>query len=621
MMRTLKTCASLIVVAVPLALRGQERPVTATGTISTGYYSSDTRGEANQSLQFVPFGARFDINGYYLSPDFISYSAQPELGYGPQASEAGFDGGNGIRLQVTLLRKRIFPLTFHYSNLQVEDVYFGSLTQVSSYTLSDRNKDLGLTWELRPHGLPATVVDWGTNSVDSVPGIPNVPDYLSHGDHINVDSKYARGGWDLEGFFHHQQETSDLLTPVSGVVTAGSLLQTVNQFQGSGRRGFWGDSELFVDGGSQSTSSLLLTLPIDLSTRYGGVNLRLMQRRRWRTSLRAAYSSNLASQLLAQAIGSLSGPGTVAPGGNILAPFSHGISNLIIDANTFVTLGHGFGLNGSVERNAVLSSSQNGPLNADYLTSSAGVTWTGKLPWLNLVAEYSREFGEGSITGQSGTIQGQTYRVSAQSGSPDRLRFEVVVQGTDQSIQNAQPISDHSLSAEANVSRRVYGDFSLRLGGGWQSGSFVNAANEFKTGGFTARLGIEHPRFQITASLDDTLSNSLPLYSQLLGGLGPGAIAIVPLEIIPSDYRAMSFTVHSNPLRKLEVSAFWTRSRQHLAGVLNNDFELLNAYLTYHFRRIQVEVGFIRSNQIFLDYPTTLRERFYVRIVRTARIL
>ena len=106
-----------------------------------------------------------------MSPDFLSFLVQPELGLGPQASEAGFTGGNGIRLQATFLRKRIFPLTFRYSNVQVEDVYFGSLTQVSSYTMQNRTKDLGLSWDFHPKGAPQVTVDLGTNSVNSVPGI------------------------------------------------------------------------------------------------------------------------------------------------------------------------------------------------------------------------------------------------------------------------------------------------------------------------------------------------------------------------------------------------------------------------------------------------------------------
>ena len=97
-----------------------------------------------------------------MSPELLSFSAQPELNLGPQASDAGFQGGNGIKLQTSFLRKSIFPVTFHYSNIQVEDVYFGSLSQISGYSLRNRNKDLGVTGELKPkEWLPITTIDWG----------------------------------------------------------------------------------------------------------------------------------------------------------------------------------------------------------------------------------------------------------------------------------------------------------------------------------------------------------------------------------------------------------------------------------------------------------------------------
>src|ERR1019366_7955746 len=185
---------------------------------------------------------------------------------GPQASDAGFQGGNGIKLSVSLLRKGIMPLTFRYSNVQVEEAYFGSLSQLSGYTLKNRNKDLGVTWELKPKGLPTTIVDWGMGSVDSRSGTAGIPDYESHGNHLNVDTRYERGGWDLQGFVRRNQQNSDLLTPADGGTQVGSLRETVLQYQGSARRGFLGDSEFSMDAGSQSTSSLLFTLPIDLNT-------------------------------------------------------------------------------------------------------------------------------------------------------------------------------------------------------------------------------------------------------------------------------------------------------------------------------------------------------------------
>lgn len=614
-------CGGLLAaLAGSFALPGQERPLTVNGTFSTGYYNSSTRGEANQSLSFVPVGARFDMGGYYLSPDLLSFSAQPELNYGPQASDAGFQGGNGIKLSVSLLRKGIMPLTFRYSNVQVEEAYFGSLSQLSGYTLKNRNKDLGVTWELKPKGLPTTIVDWGMGSVDSRSGTAGIPDYESHGNHLNVDTRYERGGWDLQGFVRRNQQNSDLLTPADGGTQVGSLRETVLQYQGSARRGFLGDSEFSMDAGSQSTSSLLFTLPIDLNTHYLTASLRLTQRRRWKSMLRANYSSNLASQLLERAASTLGSPGAVVPDGNILVPFSHGMANLNLSGVTTVVIGHGLGVYGSVERSSIFSSQDN-LLNSDYFTTSGGVTYAAKFHGGNFSGEYAREFGIGSLIGQSGTIQGQHWAVSTQYGSAGGLLFDATVHGSNQEVQTAQPLSSDSFSAEGSVSDRIAGSFSARLGGGWQWSSIVNAANQFRTNGYTARAGIEHPRFQISASLNNSLSNSLPFYDQLLSGLGPGSISVVPLQIIPSDYKAMSFTLHANPLRKVELSASWTRSSQHLDGFLSNTFELLNVHATYHFRKVQFEAGYIRSNQVFSFYPLTLRERFYVRVVRTARIL
>jgi hypothetical protein len=487
--------------------------------------------------------------------------------------------------------------------------------------LKNRTKDLGVTWEFHPKSAPRSTVDFGTNSVDSVADIANLPDYLSHGNHVNADSRWDKGGWALEGFVHHQYETSNLLGALGTANAARSLDETVNQYQGSARRNLFEDSELSLAGGSQSTSSLLATMPINLSTRYVNTNLRLRQRHRWKTSLRASYSSNAASQLLAAATGSLATPGAVAIGNNVLAPFSHGVATFEFNGLTSADLAHGFGVYGSVERSAVLSSSFDGPLNTSYFTTEAGVSYAHHFSWASITGQYGRDFGVGSITGQSGTIQGQTYNLSAQRGTPDRLEYDGVVHGTDQTVQNAAPVANHSLSLEGGIARRVIGLYSVRLGGGWQRSSFVNAGNDFRTNGYLARVSIEHPRIQLSAALNDSLSNALPFYSQLLTGLGVGTILAPALQIIPSDYHALSFTLHTNATRKLEVSAFWTKSQQHLDGILNNDFQLLNVYLTYHFRRIQLESGLIHSSQLFLSYPTAVRERFYLRISRTARIL
>lgn len=605
--------------ALPVGIRAQEQPLSLNATVYTGFYSTSSKGDANQSIRFIPIGGQFSFDGYLFTPDLLTFSAIPQVSVGPQASEAGIDGGNGIRLRVTLLRKRAFPLTFRYSNVQIEDVYFGSLSQVSGYQLKNRTKELGVTWEFHPKETISFVADWGTGSVDSKADIALIPDYLSHQNHSNFDGQYQVAGWDLGAFARLQHQESNLLAAIDGSATPGTLSQDVRQYQASARRTIFKDSEFYVDGGTQSTSNLLFAFPIDLKTNYASLNLRLFQRRRWKSSFHAGYSSNLASQLLAQAVSTLTGPGVVATD-TVLAPFSYGISNLNFTASTTADLGRGFGLYGTAERNEVLAADQGGPVSSNYFTSTAGVNYSRKLGWGNVSAQYGRELGYGSITGQSGTISGQTYRASFQHATSNGNSFELEFHGADQQVQNTQPLSNHSLAADAGFGFRVYRDWSTRLGGGWQHSNFMNDANEFRTDGYTARMSIEHPQYQFNVSLNNSLSDSLPFYNQFFN-LGLGSVLLNPLQVIPSDFRSISFGAHANPIRKLEVSANWTHSRQHLDGILNNDFELVNLLVTYRFRKVQMEAGYIRFNQLFAYYPTTVRSRFYLRVQRTAKIL
>jgi hypothetical protein len=607
---------SLLLCAVSYA---QENPLNINATVYTGFYSTSTKGEFNQSLKFVPIGARFEFDGFVMSPDLLSYSVQPELAAGPQASEAGMQGGNGVRLQFTLLRKRAFPLTFHYSNVQVQDVYFGSLSQLSGYQMNNRNKDLGINFELHPRKDLSFILDWGRGSVNSNSDLAQISDYVSTQNHRNVDVKFERPTYEVAGYAHHQQQESNILAPVQGLGPAGTLSQRVDQFQLSARKSLWRDSEIYSDAGTQSTSTLLLDFPIDLATRYANFNMRLFQRRRWKSSVRAGYSSNLSSQLLAQAVGSLAAPGAVVPGATVMLPFSRGLSHLTFNGTTNAQFTRDFGVYGTVERNAILSSDQSNPLNSSYTMATAGVNYSHKFDWATLSGQYGREFGLGSITGQSGTIQGQLFRANVVHTASNGMTYEFGVHGVEQSVHNAQPSSNHSLATDGSIGFRLKGDLNARLGGGWQNSLYSNAANQFRTNGYTTRASFDHPRYQVNFSLNDALSNSLPIYSQLLG-LGPGAINLLPLSIIPSDYHAMSFGLHANPISRVEIAATWTHSRQHLDSILSNDFQLLNARVIYQFRKLQTELGYIRFNQVFAFYPTLNRSRFYVRVQRNLKL-
>ncbi len=625
-MRTIGIIAAEIIFACTGILSAQEKPLEISSTFSSGFYSSYTRGGGigDQSIRFVPAGTAFDISGYFFTPDFLNFSIQPEYHYGPQASDAGFQGGDGSRARVSLFRRSIFPFTFRYSNMQVEDVYFGSLSQLSSYSLKNRNKDLGVTAELNHAKLPHVTVDWGLGSVDSKSGIVTIPDYQSHTEHLNADSSFVRGGWDFEGFAHGQRQTSDLIVPLGEAAGTSSLAQKVLQYQGSVRRGFLKDSEFYLDGGSQSTDTMILIQPIDLTTRYANANLRMFQRRRWKLSLHAGYTSNIAGLLLSQVVGGLGSNGSVAPEAGALQPFRHTISNLNLNALSSLDLSHGMSLYSSVDQTEVQVSGDSG-LRSRYFTSTGGVIYAKSFSWGGLSGQYGREFGIGSVIGLSGTIEGQNYTATIQHGNRDGLEIDFSVHGNDQKVRNELPAEQHSFSPDASVARRIVGAVSVRIGGGWQQSTFTNAGNTFRTRGFTAHAGIDHPRLQLSGSLDSNVGNSMQLYSELYGGIGAESAVLTPLHLVPSDFRGLTLSLHTNPTHKFELSALWTRSIQHLEGVVANDFEIIDAHATYHFRKLQLECGYFRSDQTYSSYlafyPQTQRGRYYFRISRTYKIL
>ena len=600
-------------------------PVSITGTLSTGYYSSYSRGGGNndQQVGFVPAGATFDFKGFYLSPDLIDYSFKTELNAGAQASDAGFVGGNGVRADITTFRRGAFPLTLRYSNVQLKDVYFGSLTQVSSYTMKNRNKDLGLTAGVRLRGLPSATIDLGTKSVESESFNAMIPDYTSHFKHMNLNCSDRRWGWDFQCFVGRQSQTSDLFTPQSEGTNESPLRQKLTQYRATARRSILADSELYFEGGGQRTENLVLNRPIDLTTRFVNANLRMFQRSRWKSSLRAGYTSNVSGMLLTQLVDGLGSNGSIAPDAKILEPLQRTTSYFNLNGITSVDLPKGFGLYGSLDRTSIFTP-EGKDLDSKYLTTSGGATYAQAFRWGNLSGQYGRTLGTGSATGQSGRVTGQNYVVTAQPGKPDGLLFDFTVRGSDQKVHYGTPAQEHSFSSEMGLAFPVGSGWRARIGGGWHKSDFSNEGNEFNTKGYTAQIAVEHPRFQLSGSLNSSMGNSLQSYGAVVNDIGMGTAFLSPLRLVPSDLRGVTVTLHAIPMRKLEISALFTRSLQHLSGLVANDFQVLDINATYSFRRLQVSAGYSNSTQVysssFAAYPETQRGRFYIRISRPFKL-
>ena len=601
-------------------------PLTIEGTLSTGYYQSFTRGggNADQNISFAPAVAKLNINGYYLTPDLVDYSILTELNTGAQAGDAGFVGGNGVHMNISALRKRAFPLTFRYSNLQLKDAYFGSLTQMSSYTLKNRNKDLGLIAGIKLAGLPRLTLDWSSSSVHSQSYNPAIPDWVSRFSHLNMNCGDQRWGWDFQCFAGRQHQASALFTPRIEDSATSPLRQNVTQYRGSAKRSFLSDSDIYIEAGSQRTENDVLDRPINLTTQYTSVNLRMFQSKKLKASVRGSYSSNIASLLLMQWVGGLGSNGSLAPDPSVLQPFDRKTSYLNFNGLTSIDLSRGFSLYGSLDRTAVFTDRES-DIDSRYFTTTAGANYSKTFGWGAFSAQYGSTLGSGSITGHTGRVWGQNYSVTVEPGNPDGLLFDITLRGTSQIVRSELPAREHSFGTEGGVGFPIFGRFRTRAAGGMQTSTFTNQGNEFRYKNYTARVGLDHPSFQLNASLNSNIGNSLQSYSPLFNGMGLDFTFLTPLRLVPSDLRSVTVTLHIIPIRRLEFSGLYTHSMQHLEGVVANNFQVIDAYATYNFRKLQFVIGYFNSSQLYSSfytaYPETRRGRVYVRISRPIKIL
>ena len=138
----------------------------------------------------------------------------------------------------------------------------------------------------------------------------------------------------------------------------GTLRETMLQYQGSGRRSFLGDSEMYVDGGQSSTSSLLFTLPIDLATNYASANMRFTQRHRWKSMCARVFVQS-GQPTAGAGAATLSTPGQIVAGGNC-SRFRTDCQSELWTPSRRSTLTHGLGLYGARRRKHCLPRAREG---------------------------------------------------------------------------------------------------------------------------------------------------------------------------------------------------------------------------------------------------------------------
>ncbi len=284
--------AMMFLIAGVAAVTAQERPLSLRATMSSGFYSTFSRDVVETRLSVVPVSLDLAARGYIGDPGFFSYSVRPMLSVGPQASEAGLLGGNGVAADTTILGGRSFPLKLRYANIKREDVFFGSLNQVSGYRSINHEKVLGLNWQLRARHLPQLSVDLNRSDLSTDPGVSIIPSYSTVNRGYALTLHDERGGWNIDADARRTVLKSNFgaLGP-EGLITT-RMDQDLDHAGAVVHKELGSAIGLTFTGGATKNQNRFDSHPYIQNLRYVDGSMNLSRGTRWRGRLRVGYNDN-----------------------------------------------------------------------------------------------------------------------------------------------------------------------------------------------------------------------------------------------------------------------------------------------------------------------------------------
>ncbi|MFQ5663306.1 MAG: hypothetical protein ACE5HL_05710 [Terriglobia bacterium] len=612
----------LAATAFPGFAQGQEKPLSLTGVFTTGVYTANNQNGLAARVSTVPAILKLNLDGYLGHPDFLSYRVRPQLSAGEQATDAGFITGNGLTLTTTFLRQRSFPLTLTYSNLQREEITYGSLTRISGLRSVSHDRNFGLQWLLRDPRLPRLSFDLGRSRNTLRPEDPLIPQYDSLSRHYTLGINDHLWGWRLDGRLRWDRFSSDFANPLKPDFITTELDRRTSQYRFTADRPLGKHAQVVLTGGAINSRNTFNDRPFDQDVRFFNGMLNFGWGERWRGSFRSGYNSNLLGTDIQQALSQLTGGGGAGtPGAQALAlvPFETRVSSLSLSGDVRFQAHRDWSLFGSLSQNNVRTpDDQIAASQADYLTGSSGVSFNRSFSWATLTSQYSLDVGRLDFADIADSrILGHAFSLVAQRGTVDRLELTGSYNASTQRVDQVIILRTTSQSADFTAGRRV-STLVVRGGLGIQRSSFQDGGIDYDANGLTFRGSVEHQRFQVHYFRNVVDANTFqPFLTNLPSSAGASAVLLgAPVRLVLTTLRTQTLTLQTNPWRRLEAKLSWTAGRQNLDQQINNDYDLFDLRVRYRFRLLTFEVGYARYDQSFLALSQFKRSRFFFRVER-----
>jgi len=579
---------------------GNDLKMNLNGTLGFGYGGGfGTVGQSNHSVNWNGNGI---LSGSYYNPSFLSFNVQPYYNRNQNnaQSQSIFDE-SGVISSANIFTGSRFPGFVSYGRNFNSSGEFG-IPGISGLTTNGSGHNFTIGWGAFVPDLPTLSLSY-TTSANSSSVLGAEGDIHSATRVFNLNSTYKLVGFNLNGFYTHQN--LDLNTPAFlGIGSAPSESSSSSSTYGilashtlplSGNFSF-GFNRTTYDIGSLTSSS-------DGSTNTADAMATINPTRKLSLMGEMRYTGNL--------VGALQQSLTTAGGGPVVLLLGGGKSHSFgTSAMAYYTLGHGFAVNGRVNRQSQYYNGQTydftqygGTLNYNYSRPLFGLLYFS----FGMVDNAQQSANNGlSLTGNVGMQRRfGNWETSADFAYAQNVQTLIATYTTN------------NLSYGAYVRRRINsGLFWTGTYRGTQGGLLQDHSPNNRANNFSSSLGWH--RYTLTGNYSRSHGRTILTPNGLLT---PAPIPGLIEDLILFNGKSYSIGVGASPLRRMSLSINYTNASSDLLSSLRNSVNRSQLYysrLDYNFRKLVLRAGFTRAHQGISasGLPPTTVNSYFVGISR-----
>ena len=529
------------------------------------------------------WGETPSLHGFYYSPSFISFDANPYYGRSQSNStSSSITDSGGYTSSVSIFGGSHFPGSVSFNQGMDSTGVFG-IPGSSGLATKDSSKSFAVGWSFLFPNLPPIAVGYsdgsGTSSV-----LGSGEQSQSSTQTFSVHSGYRFAGFSMSGGFIHlntsTNSTGSLDTSGTGNSLDNSSSSSTYNFNVSHRLPLGGSFALGLGRSTYSDNS-------DGSTNNGttdnlsataGINVRTFP-----ISAGLSYSDNLYGAVEEQIL---------ANGGSVLQTTLSPTSRaLIMTLTTSHTVFNRVYVSGFMVRQEQYIAGQSIGLtqygaNASYnfskffkgLVATVGLTdnasQVGNLG-ANLRANvnYNRNFGRWEFSGNF---------------------------SYNQNVQTLMAMyTTSTMNYTAQLHRKFPHGISLNLGGGGgHSGFEQQAGNGSQSEG--GNVSVAWYRFALGGNYSQSSGSSVLTAGGLVSVTSLPVPIATPNSVVNYSGNGYGFSATAVPLRGLSINASYSKTRSDTIGAAltgQNETDLINAFCAYHFRKVFFNAGVTKFSQ------------------------